>query len=168
MHARTAARLIIRAARADDEDALLRIDQVTWSPHVTPAPSPPAGPFFKESTQLDNVVVAELDGRVVGYAKMRHPTELPASEHVWECNGLAVDPECEGRGAGRALIEALIARARERGGLKFTLRVFAPNARARRLYEALGFQTEGILRGEFRVADGELVDDHLMALDLTA
>jgi RimJ/RimL family protein N-acetyltransferase len=47
-----------------------------------------------------------------------------------------------------------------------TLRVFAPNARARRLYERLGFEVEGVLRGEFRVADGTLVDDVLMAREL--
>ena len=48
-----------------------------------------------------------------------------------------------------------------------TLRVFAPNERARRLYERLGFETEGILRGEFMVGDQEYVDDLFMALDLT-
>jgi RimJ/RimL family protein N-acetyltransferase len=48
-----------------------------------------------------------------------------------------------------------------------TLRVFAPNERAQRLYERLGFEREGVLRGEFMVGEGEFVDDLLMALDLT-
>jgi ribosomal protein S18 acetylase RimI-like enzyme len=113
------------------------------------------------------VVVAELDGRPVGWAKMNHPTELPASGHVWHVTGLAVDPEFEGRGAGRALMHALIELARERGGRRMTLRVFAPNERARRLYERLGFEVEGVLRGEFMVGRGEYVDDVFMALDLT-
>jgi RimJ/RimL family protein N-acetyltransferase len=78
-----------------------------------------------------------------------------------------VDPLFEGRGAGRALMEALIELARERGGRRITLRVFAPNERAQRLYERLGFQAEGVLRGEFMIGDGEFVDDMLMALDLT-
>ena len=159
--------MIIRPATSADEKALLAVDRVIWSPHVTPAPAPPAGPFFNERTRPENVLVAELDDAVAGYGKMDHPTELPASEHVWEVNGLAVDPCFEGRGAGWALMEALAAEARARGGLKMTLRVLAPNVRAQRLYERLGFELEGVLRREFRVASGEFVDDLLMALDLT-
>ncbi len=47
-----------------------------------------------------------------------------------------------------------------------TLRVLAPNAPARRLYEACGFAVEGVLRQEFRLNDG-YVDDVLMACELT-
>lgn len=157
----------VRPARPDDETALLEVDRATWSPHTSPAPRPPEGPFFNESTRSENVLVAELDGRVVGYGKIEHPTPLPASAHVWHVTGLAVDPACEGRGVGRALMEALIDTARERGGRRITLRVFAPNERARRLYERLGFELEGVLRGEFMVGNGEYVDDLLMALELS-
>ena len=45
-------------------------------------------------------------------------------------------------GAGRALVEAAVADARRRGARKLTLRVFAANAGARRLYEAAGFEVE--------------------------
>jgi ribosomal protein S18 acetylase RimI-like enzyme len=134
---------------------------------VSPAPGPPSGPFFNMRTHPENVLVAELDGVVVGWGKMEHPTPLPSSEHVWHVNGLAVDPAHEGRGIGQALMEALIEEARARGGLRMTLRVFAANERARRLYERLGFEREGILRGEFRIGKDEYADDHLMALDLT-
>ncbi|HEX6711770.1 MAG TPA: GNAT family N-acetyltransferase [Thermoleophilaceae bacterium] len=156
----------VRPARAEDEEPLLEIDRATWSPYTSPAPGPPEGPFFNERTRPANVVVVEIDGRVAGYGKIEHPTELPASEHVWHVTGLAVDPALEGRGAGHALMEALIGSARERGGRRITLRVFAPNQRAQRLYERLGFEREGVLRGEFRVGDGEYVDDILMALAL--
>jgi ribosomal protein S18 acetylase RimI-like enzyme len=167
VHAGTAADVTVRPARADDEAALLELDRATWSPYTSPAPGPPEGAFFNERTLPENVLVAELDGRVVGYGKTEHPTELAASEHVWHVTGLAVDPSFEGRGAGRALMEALIEEARRRGGTRMTLRVFAPNERAQRLYRRLGFQVEGVLRGEFKVGDGELVDDLFMALDLS-
>ena len=163
MHAGTAAGVRVRPARLDDEAQLLAIDRATWSPYSSPAPALPDGPFFNEGSPLQNVLVAELDGRIVGWAKIRHPTELPASDHVWYVSGLAVDPQSEGRGAGRALMEGLMELARSRGGTRITLRVFAPNERARRLYERLGFEVEGVLRGEFRVASGELVDDVFMA-----
>jgi ribosomal protein S18 acetylase RimI-like enzyme len=166
VHDGAAARVNVRGARADDEGPLLAIDQATWTPRMSPAPGPPTGPFFSERTLAENVLVAEADGRVVGYGKIEHPTELPASDHVWYVAGLAVDPGFEGRGAGRALMEALMDLARERGGTRMTLRVFAPNDRARRLYEGLGFEVEGVFRGEFMVGDGELVDDVFMARDL--
>ena len=153
----------IRAARADDEERLLAIDRATWSPYSSPAPAPSEGPFFNERTEPQNVLVAELDGQLVGWGKIQHPTELASSDHVWHVTGLGVDPAFEGRGVGRALMEALMEMARERGGSRMTLRVFAANERARRLYERLGFEVEGVLRGEFRLADGELIDDVFMA-----
>jgi ribosomal protein S18 acetylase RimI-like enzyme len=157
----------VRAARPEDDRALLAIDRATWSTQSSPAPAPSTGPFFNERTWPENVVVAEVEGQPVGWGKIEHPTELPASGHVWQVTGLAVDPLFEGRGIGRALMEALIELGRKRGGRRMTLRVFAPNERARRLYERLGFQVEGVLRGEFMVGRGEYVDDVLMALDLT-
>ncbi len=159
--------MTVRAARPGDEARLLEIDRATWSPYTSPAPGPSDGPFFNERTRPEDVLVAELDGQVVGWGKMNHPTELAASDHVWHVTGLAVDPEFEGRGAGAALVEALVEEARARGGRRVTLRVFGPNARAQRLYERLGFELEGVLREEFLVGDGEYVDDHLMALTLT-
>jgi RimJ/RimL family protein N-acetyltransferase len=44
--------------------------------------------------------------------------------------------------------------------------VLETNTRARRLYEAAGFEVEGVLRDEFLLA-GRYVDDLLMARDLT-
>jgi len=167
VHAGAAADVTIRAARADDEAPLLAVDRATWSRYTSPAPAPPSGPFFNERTQPENVLVAELGGSVAGYGKIEHPTELPASEHVWHVTGLAVDPAAEGQGVGRALMEALIDEARAHGGRRITLRVFAPNERAQRLYRRLGFELEGTLRGEFKVGDDEYVDDLMMALDLT-
>lgn len=167
MHAGAAAELKVRRAREEDGEALLAIDRATWSPLSSPAAEPSIGPFFNAQTVPGNVVVAEIDRQPVGWGKIEHPTPLPASAHVWHVTGLAVDPEFEGRGAGRALMGALIDLARERGGRRITLRVFAPNERARRLYERLGFEVEGVLRGEFMIGRGEYVDDLFMALDLT-
>ena len=167
MHARPAARLTVRLARLGDEDALLEIDQATWSPLSSPSPEPSPGPFFNERTLPENVLVAEVDGRVVGWAKFEHPTPLHSSRHVWHVTGLGVDPDHQGRGVGYALMEALIAEARARRGLRMTLRVFGSNEPAQRLYKRLGFEVEGVLRGEFRVGDGEFVDDLFMARDLT-
>jgi RimJ/RimL family protein N-acetyltransferase len=52
---------------------------------------------------------------------------------------------------------------RVRGFAKAELAVFAPNRRARRLYESLGFIEEGIRRRHVRIR-GEYVDEILMGL----
>jgi ribosomal protein S18 acetylase RimI-like enzyme len=158
----------VRPARPEDGPALVEIDRATWSRQVSPAPGPPDADaeLWSDRTLPENVLVAEVEGgRVVGYGKIEHPTELPTTEHVWHVTGLAVEPSAQGGGIGSALMDALVDEARRRGGLRMTLRVLATNPGARRLYERLGFEVEGVLRGEFRAGD-DYVDDLLMALDL--
>jgi ribosomal protein S18 acetylase RimI-like enzyme len=80
-------------------------------------------------------------------------------------DGLAVDPDRQGLGIARQLVDAAVAEARRRGARRVTLRVLGHNTGARRVYEHCGFVVEGVLRGEFRI-DGEDVDDVLMARSL--
>jgi ribosomal protein S18 acetylase RimI-like enzyme len=158
--------VVVRPASLADEAALAAIDRVTWTPETSPAPVPPEGrPFFDERTAPADVLVAEVDGGVAGYAKLGLATELPASAHVRTIAGFAVDPGRQRQGVGRALLDAAAAEARARGATRLTLRVLGGNEGARRLYESAGFVVEGILRGEFVLAGGP-VDDVLMALDL--
>ena len=131
-------------------------------------PEAPAGqPFFGSRTSPVDVLVAVLDGEVAGYVKLGRETPLPASDHVVRINGLAVAPERQRRGVGRALLAAAADAARARGARKLSLGVFAPNDGARRLYESVGFVVEGVRREEFFV-EGRYVDDVLMALDLSS
>lgn len=53
---------------------------------------------------------------------------------------IAVAPEWRGRGVGRALLVALIERARQDGEPGLSLSVSRRNPVARRLYESLGFR----------------------------
>ena len=156
----------IRRARIEDDAALQAVDVAGWTWLAMPAGRPdPAAPFFGEGAGPDDVLVADCD-RVVGYVRLRHPGRLPSNRHVLQINGIAVDPAYRRRGIARALLDAAIEESRSRGARRLTLRVFAPNAAARALYEAAGFEIEGVLRGEFFL-EGAYVDDILMALDLT-
>jgi ribosomal protein S18 acetylase RimI-like enzyme len=153
----------VRPARPEDDEALARIDRATWTWLTSPAPPPPPGqPFFDASTRPVDVLVAELDGAVAGYARLGHPTSLAASHHVLMVTGLAVDPAVQGRGVGAALLAGVLDEARRRDARKLSLRVLAENEPARRLYERAGYEVEGILRGEFHLDDRD-VDDVLMA-----
>lgn len=157
----------IRVARPEDDGALTLIDVATWSPlhAVMPEPQAPYPPFFSERHAVEDHLVAESDGRVVGYVRLGRPTPLDCNAHVQQIQGLAVADEARGRGVGRALIRAAVAEARRRGARRITLRVLGHNTPARKLYESEGFVVEGVLPEEFWLA-GEYVDDVFMGRPL--
>jgi ribosomal protein S18 acetylase RimI-like enzyme len=156
----------VRQAVLEDEPELRRIDLVTWSPQNSPS-APPENPdeyrfFDGERSTPDHVLVAVREGRIAGWVKLTQATPLVSSQHVKMINGLAVDPEHQRAGVGRALIEAAVERARQQGARKVGLRVLGDNHTARRLYERCGFVVEGVLREEF-LLDGRYADDVFMA-----
>ncbi|MEU5684499.1 GNAT family N-acetyltransferase [Streptomyces venezuelae] len=157
----------IRTARPEDDDALARLDRATWSTlhAVQPRPQPPYDPFFNDRFGPRDHLVAEADGRIVGYVKLGYPTPLLANAHVRQIQGFVVAEETRGRGVGRRLIRAAMDEARRQGATRITLRVLGHNAPARKLYEAEGFVIEGVLPGEF-LLDGAYVDDVLMGRPL--
>jgi len=139
------------------------IDDATWSGLSTPAARwTPGRRFFKPDADPGDVLVAEVAGVVAGYVKLGTPSPLASGSHVLEIQALAVAPAQQRRGVGRDLLAAAIEAATERGARRLTLRVLATNAAARRLYSSMGFEVEGVLRGEFLI-DGSYVDDVLMA-----
>jgi GNAT superfamily N-acetyltransferase len=81
------------------------------------------------------VIVAELDGRVAGFAAVV----------AGELDGLFVEPDLWGQGVGRALADAAVHEARRRG---FTLWVIA-SPTARGFYEKCGFSVEGEAQTRF-------------------
>jgi ribosomal protein S18 acetylase RimI-like enzyme len=160
--------LTVRPARRADDGALLAIDVATWSPDASPGPQPASrGAFFCLGLEPEDVLVAEVDREIAGYAALGHPTRLQSNRHVLELHGLAVAPAHRRRGIARVLLEAAAEESVRRGARRLRLRVLAPNEPARRLYAGAGFVVEGVLREEFRLA-GRYVDDVLMALDLVA
>jgi RimJ/RimL family protein N-acetyltransferase len=153
---------VIRPATPDDEPALRRLDRDNWSTLHSPAPLPPGDRPFETA----GVLVAELQDGIAGYVKLGPVLAIKANEHVLEIKGLTVDARHRGHGMGKALMHAAIRQAREAGARKLTLRVLGHNPHARAVYEACGFQVEGVLR-DFFLLDGRYVDDVLMSLALT-
>ena len=90
------------------------------------------------------VRVAELDGKMVGYAKLG-PPHLPFEPRgeAAELRQLYVIEEMKGQGVAHALIDWVIERARDRRADHLYLSVFTDNHRARRFYEKLGLEAEG-------------------------
>ncbi|MFD9909737.1 GNAT family N-acetyltransferase [Streptomyces sp. NPDC059063] len=157
----------IRPSRAEDDDALALLDREAWSTvhSVQPRPRPPHEPFFSERFGPRDHLVAEVDGRIVGYVRLGFPTPLEVNAHVRAILGFVVAEEARGKGVGRQLIQAVVEEARRQGARRITLRVLGHNTPARKLYESEGFAIEGVLPGEF-LLDGQYVDDVLMGRPL--
>jgi RimJ/RimL family protein N-acetyltransferase len=86
--------------------------------------------------------------------------------HIGHVIGSMVANDQQGQGVGRALLDALIARAGADDELhQLTLSVTVGNTAAVRLYESAGFTHYGTLPRAIRVG-GRFLDKHLMRLNL--
>jgi ribosomal protein S18 acetylase RimI-like enzyme len=94
-----------------------------------PYPPPPPGPYVREG----RVVVAEIDGEVVGMAK----GEL--REGLGHVSFVYLKPEARGRGGGNELVRDLVAHFREQDVAHVSLNVELPNDEALAYWRRLGF-----------------------------
>jgi ribosomal protein S18 acetylase RimI-like enzyme len=85
------------------------------------------------------VLVAEVEGEIVGTVSIRKTADAWASMHLF---ALEVAPERRGQGIGSAIIDYVVEEARRRGCGRVFLEVRVDN-RARRLYHRLGFRRVG-------------------------
>ncbi len=93
-----------------------------------------------EGVDQATFVVTDDDDRWHGLALVRADDEHPGEAVI---NSMWVAPEARGSGAGRALCDACIAWAAERGLAAVNLCVMLGNEAARRLYETSGFVETG-------------------------
>jgi N-acetylglutamate synthase-like GNAT family acetyltransferase len=103
---RTAAALLIRPARLSDVPQLEHL----MAPYVATGDLLPRSNYDLCRHIKEYVVAEALDGGVVGCGSLKI-----YSGDLAEVAGLAVRQDHQGAGAGRALMEALIAEAREHG-----------------------------------------------------
>lgn len=107
-------------------------------------------------------LVAVADGVVVGMAALHAVQASLRRSHV-RLLAIALAPEWQGRGAGRRLMERLLAWADQWAGvLRIELNVHVDNERAIALYRSLGFVEEGRHRG-YALKNGQYVDSLSMA-----
>ncbi len=144
-----------RTATADDADALALLGEATFKATFGHLYQPDDLAIFLQNHSPVNwakelndsaftVRVAELDGKMIGYAKLG-PPHLPFEPRgeAAELRQLYVVEEMKGQGIAHSLIDWVIDRARDRRADHLYLSVFTDNHRARRFYEKLGFEPEG-------------------------
>jgi L-amino acid N-acyltransferase YncA len=102
------------------------------------------------------VIVGEVGGRVVGWGSLNSFNPRPAYDNVADFS-VYVERDWRGRGIGRRLLEALIARGRELGYHKLVLAAFPFNEAGVALYRRVGFSEVGVYREQGQL-DGQWVD----------
>jgi ribosomal protein S18 acetylase RimI-like enzyme len=130
----------VRLADRTDADAIGRLLYAFNREFDEPAPAPSA--LAQRLRQLldggDTLVLLTGDGPD-GLAVLRFRTAIWSPGLECYLAELYVTPAHRGQGLGRALMEAVIREARDRGADTMDIGVDEPDLAARRLYESLGF-----------------------------
>ena len=97
---------------------------------------------------LTPVFVAEIEGRVLGYAFCIHQQHINDNNltdiRTLYIDDLCVDETSRGMHVGRALYDHVIGFARENGYYNVTLNVWAGNDSAMRFYESVGLKVQKV------------------------
>ena len=113
-------------------------------------------------------ILAEIDGRVVGCAGIGRVGSNDKVKHRAEM-GISVDKEFWGLGIGTKMFEELFRTAEDRCGIRqIELDFIEGNARARGLYEKMGFRITGVKPDAIRMKDGSFVNEYMMIKRLSA
>lgn len=158
--------MVIRDATAEDWPAMWRFmreiaaagETFSWDRDIA---EEDARAYWLRGAPARAFVAVDDDGAVVGTAEMGRRLGGPAAHTA--SAGFMVDPARSGRGAGRALCEHVIARAREDGYRSIVFNaVVESNARAVGLWRSLGFEIVGTVHEGFRHPTDGYVGLHVM------
>lgn len=157
--------ILVRAVELGDMPAIAEIlsqPRAIWGTLQVPYTSLEARQKRHLATAAGHTLLAAvIEGKVVGTAGL-HPAENRRRAHAASI-GMAVHDAYAGRGAGGALLSALLELADRWLAIKrVELTVWVDNQRAIALYERFGFEREGLLRA-YAWRDGAYVDAISMA-----
>lgn len=109
---------------------------------------------------MEPVLVAEVDGEVVGWVSLTRFSPRPAYDRIKELS-IYVRRDWRDRGVGNALMQAVLAEARRLGLHKVVLTTFFTLPRAVHLYRKYGFRRVGVYRRQ-GMLDGRWMDTLVM------
>jgi GNAT superfamily N-acetyltransferase len=136
----------IRDARPEDAAAIARLlDQLGYPTEAAAIPS------RLERLRIvgDRLVVAELDGRVVGLAQLHVSPTMALERPAAKIDALVVGESHRGQGIGRALFEEMEAEARVRGCVLLYLTTATRREDAHEFYRRVGLDETGKRFGRY-------------------
>jgi diamine N-acetyltransferase len=169
--------MTIRPAEEADIPALSTLARRTWADAFGSSLSPEqlaaeldetrSEEYFRAALVEHTILVAELDGDLVGYVQFGDVTipEVDARPGDRGLHRVYVANELQGRGIGRALMDAALSHPRLADAEQIYLAVWDANEPALRLYANLGFRAVGTTR---LTLGGEAVEDLVLVLDRTS
>ena len=140
----------VRLASVDDAEAILAIynhevQTSTATLDLVPRTLDEQREWIEARSGAFNALVAENEGRVVGFAAISPYKERAAYRTTVE-NGVYVHRNHHGQGIGRLLMTELIAAAAVNGFHAMIARIESSNVASTKLHEACGFEMIGIER----------------------
>ena len=155
-NAEMAEAIVVRPVQPDEYEEAGRITALAYEEFVRPGDDEAdwrkyLGQLADVANRIDRTVVlvavAEAGGRIVGCVTIEEDDVIgdddiepePDASHI---RMLGVDPSARGRGIGRVLMEASIARARDLGKHFVTLRTTERMLPAQAMYRAMGFDPD--------------------------
>ncbi|WP_418276437.1 GNAT family N-acetyltransferase [Isoptericola jiangsuensis] len=149
--------VLIRSATAADADAIAAVHLASWKSahsHVLPADYLDSLSVEERAQSWRSILsgdsgttlVAEADGRTLGFASYGPSRDEDAEDGCLELYAIYLDPESWGRGVARDLIRTVLGDVSP--GVRMTLWVLSENPRAHHFYRRHGFQPDGVERIE--------------------
>ena len=144
------AALQLRDAEPEDKATIDTVTRAAYAQYGATMP-PEFWPLYwrnlvtaLEGESSAEVIVAELDGNIVGVVRLYPPSANAYSSSevsiIWpEIRLLAVATEARGRGVGQALMDECLRRARTAGAIAVGLHTMPVMEAAVRMYERMGF-----------------------------
>ena len=141
---------VVRLAALEDTEAVRRIynhevENTTHTFDLIPRTLAVQRAWLREREGALGVLVAELDGRVAGFASLSGYRPRAAYRTSVE-SSVYVDEAVRGRGVGRQLMGELVEVARTRGFHTMLARVAGGHKASIQLHEAVGFAVVGVER----------------------
>ena len=142
--------LELQLATVDDAPALQRIynhevETSTVTFDLVPRTLEEQRVWITDRDGAHGIVVAELDGDVVGYASLS-PFRPKAAYRTTVENSVYVDEQARGKGVGRALLDEVLALAEARGFHTVIAHIVGGHDASIALHHACGFRVVGTER----------------------
>ncbi|GAM12281.1 arsinothricin resistance N-acetyltransferase ArsN1 family A [Mesobacillus selenatarsenatis] len=157
---------IIRVAAQEDADDILTIYNEGISDRIATLETTTKNldymrDWLNKHTDRYKVIVAELDGKVIGWASLNQYNNRDAYKGVADLS-VYIKREYRGKGIGGKLLTFIESMAKENGFHKIVLFTFAFNELGQGLYRKKGYREVGVFQNQ-GMLDGKFVD--VMAME---